>query len=235
VTTPSSAASAGLATLRKYEYGHQLLCISAGSGTSRTRDSFVTDGLASTANLITEAGSLRHSYRYDSWGRIRSEQGASDNPRQFTGHYRDEETGLHYFGARYYDEEQGRFLSQDGYMGQAMSPPSLHRYLYANANPLTYVDQDGHSATAVGAVAGFFWGAIQMGGAMASDLSFKGMKVVMSPANHTYLDQKYDFGPNVNVPPTLATQILNSPDDYYFNVHTTLNTGGAARGQLVKQ
>jgi hypothetical protein len=32
----------------------------------------------------------------------------------------------------------------------------------------------------------------------------------------------------------VAQQILNNPAAFYFNVHTTINTGGAARGQLVK-
>jgi hexosaminidase len=32
----------------------------------------------------------------------------------------------------------------------------------------------------------------------------KNMKIVMAPANHAYLDQKYAFGTNVNVPPTLG-------------------------------
>ena len=32
----------------------------------------------------------------------------------------------------------------------------------------------------------------------------KGMKVVMAPANHTYLDQKYAFGPSANIPATLG-------------------------------
>jgi hypothetical protein len=31
-----------------------------------------------------------------------------------------------------------------------------------------------------------------------------------------------------------AQGVLNNPAGYYFNVHTTVNTGGAARGQLVK-
>lgn len=31
-----------------------------------------------------------------------------------------------------------------------------------------------------------------------------------------------------------AQAILNNPAGFYFNVHTTLNTGGVARGQLVK-
>jgi len=31
-----------------------------------------------------------------------------------------------------------------------------------------------------------------------------------------------------------AQGVLNNPAGYYFNVHTTVNTGGAARGQMVK-
>jgi hypothetical protein len=38
-----------------------------------------------------------------------------------------------------------------------------------------------------------------------------------------------------NLTPAIAQDIINNPASYYFNVHTTLNTGGAARGQLVKQ
>ena len=32
-----------------------------------------------------------------------------------------------------------------------------------------------------------------------------------------------------------ATQIVANPNGFYFNVHTTLNPGGAVRGQLVRQ
>jgi len=32
-----------------------------------------------------------------------------------------------------------------------------------------------------------------------------------------------------------ATQIMANPAGFYFNVHTTLNPGGAVRGQLVRQ
>ncbi len=31
-----------------------------------------------------------------------------------------------------------------------------------------------------------------------------------------------------------AQAVLNNPAGFYFNVHTTVNTGGAARGQLVR-
>ena len=39
---------------------------------------------------------------------------------------------------------------------------------------------------------------------------------------------------SITVDPALAQAIINTPSAYYFNVHTTLNTGGAARGQLVR-
>jgi hypothetical protein len=37
---------------------------------------------------------------------------------------------------------------------------------------------------------------------------------------------------NVPVDPALAQQILNNPGAFYFNVHSTNNGGGFARGQL---
>ena len=36
----------------------------------------------------------------------------------------------------------------------------------------------------------------------------------------------------VTVPPAVAREILANPANYYFNVHTTLNASGVARGQL---
>jgi hypothetical protein len=36
----------------------------------------------------------------------------------------------------------------------------------------------------------------------------------------------------ITVTPVLAQNMLNDPAGYYFNVHTTLNLGGAIRGQL---
>ena len=40
---------------------------------------------------------------------------------------------------------------------------------------------------------------------------------------------------NLDTDVTVAQQMIDNPNGYYFNVHTTLNAGGAARGQLVKQ
>jgi hypothetical protein len=40
---------------------------------------------------------------------------------------------------------------------------------------------------------------------------------------------------NLTVSPDVANQILATPGNFYFNVHSTLNPGGVARGQLVRQ
>jgi PBP1b-binding outer membrane lipoprotein LpoB len=37
---------------------------------------------------------------------------------------------------------------------------------------------------------------------------------------------------NITVLPEVAQRILTNPAGFYFNVHTTLNAGGVARGQL---
>lgn len=37
----------------------------------------------------------------------------------------------------------------------------------------------------------------------------------------------------INVPVEVANNLTTTPSAYYFNVHSTLNAGGAARGQLV--
>ena len=40
---------------------------------------------------------------------------------------------------------------------------------------------------------------------------------------------------NVSIPQDVATNIMNNPAGFYFNVHTPLNPGGAVRGQLTRQ
>ena len=129
-------------TSRKYNYGRSLHSLIS-NGKSNY---YLVDGLKSTSEIADESGDVVDSYQYDAWGGIKRELSLLDNDRKYTGHYYDKETGLHYFGARYYDDSTGRFLSQDTTEGDINNPPSLHRYNYAHANPLTYVDLSGYSA-----------------------------------------------------------------------------------------
>jgi RHS repeat-associated protein len=56
----------------------------------------------------------------------------------------DEDTGLYYYGARYYDSELGRFTQADTIVPSAADPQTLNRYAYCGNNPIKYVDPSGH-------------------------------------------------------------------------------------------
>ncbi len=63
----------------------------------------------------------------------------------FTGKERDAESGLDYFGARYYSSAMGRFSSpDDGSDWDPTNPQSWNLYSYVRNNPLINVDPDGH-------------------------------------------------------------------------------------------
>jgi RHS repeat-associated protein len=68
-----------------------------------------------------------------------------------TGQPRDPETGLDFFGARFYSSTLGRFLTPDWAAqaepvpyAQLDNPQSLNLYTYVLNNPVTSVDKDGH-------------------------------------------------------------------------------------------
>ncbi len=64
---------------------------------------------------------------------------------KFTGKERDAESGLDYFGARYYGSSIGRFMSPDDDSGEhADQPQSWNLYSYVQNNPITNTDPDGH-------------------------------------------------------------------------------------------
>jgi RHS repeat-associated protein len=132
------------ATVSKYDYGmDQLVQL---DNRTEGRSFFHLDFLGSTVGLTDVVGASRQSIFYDAWGNERDRIGSSANNFTFTGHELDEETGLIYAKARFYDAEVGRFLSQDSFLGEANEPPSLHRYFYAHASPLNFVDPTGNQS-----------------------------------------------------------------------------------------
>jgi RHS repeat-associated protein len=69
-----------------------------------------------------------------------------DNVRQhFTGKERDNETGMDYFGERYYSNSLGRFTTVDplGASARTLNPQTFNRYTYVLNNPLRYIDPSG--------------------------------------------------------------------------------------------
>ncbi len=107
---------------------------------------FLHDALKSPIAQVTSQGAIAMRAQYDAWGLLRTESGTNTQAFGFTGYQRDRESGLYYAKARYYDPATARFNSEDPEEGKAQTPPSLHRYLYAYANPTVYVDPTGNAS-----------------------------------------------------------------------------------------
>jgi RHS repeat-associated protein len=106
----------------------------------------VTDG---SGNVVARHDYLPFGYEIqasDNAGRG-IQFGAYDNVNQkFTGKERDSESGLDYFGARYYGSALGRSTSADPITvtpARAADPQQLNLYAYGRNNPLKYVDPTG--------------------------------------------------------------------------------------------
>lgn len=69
--------------------------------------------------------------------------------RLYCGEQLDSTTGLYYLRARYMNPSTGTFISMDTYQGSTFDPITLHKYLYANANPVMNCDPTGNMAAAL--------------------------------------------------------------------------------------
>lgn len=102
------------------------------------------DGLGSTRVLSDNTGAVTDTYNYEAFGETLNSTGSSENNYLFTGEQYDAGLDQYYLRARYYDQGIGRFTQQDTWMGHNSDPITLHKYLYANADPVLYVDPTGH-------------------------------------------------------------------------------------------
>ncbi len=108
------------------------------------------DVQGSTTNLLKDDGKADVSYRYEDFGETQSVgANTAKNETCYTGGRYDETTGLYYLNARYYNPEDGRFLSEDTYRGEANEPDTQHLYVYCADNPINYVDPSGHRRNVV--------------------------------------------------------------------------------------
>jgi RHS repeat-associated protein len=106
---------------------------------SGTMSYFESDALGSSTSLSTGAGGLANTYIYDSFGKLTSSTGTLTDPFQYTGREFDLETGIYEYRARYYDQNAGRFLSEDPLHFRA----TIDFYPYTLNNPMLWRDPDG--------------------------------------------------------------------------------------------
>ncbi len=100
-----------------------------------------------TGTLITDLEGRPHQFFLNlPYGETFIEQGGYryDNPYKFNGKELDPETGLYYYGARYYDPKISLWLSVDPL---AEKYPGMSHYNYTAGNPVVLVDPDGRCFT----------------------------------------------------------------------------------------
>jgi RHS repeat-associated protein len=127
-------------------YGTNLLYRSttgeAGKGTQSYY--YLYNAHGDVTSLLDMSGSIAVSYDYDAFGEIKGQTGTADNPIRYAGYQYDEESGLYYLNARYYDSVTARFITEDSYTGERNDPLSLNLYTYCSNNPIMYIDPSGH-------------------------------------------------------------------------------------------
>jgi len=107
---------------------------------------FHPDHLGSTNVISDSSGTLVETTKYYPFGSVRA--GGTEDKYGFTDQELDSETGLMYYGARYYSPEVRRFAQADPMVSNPYNPQSLNRYSYTLNNPLIYIDPTGYMVTA---------------------------------------------------------------------------------------
>jgi RHS repeat-associated protein len=93
-----------------------------------------------TKNTGGTAWSIGDERSYDVWGSVRSGAATGGPKGRYVaslGHVQDDESGLIYMRARYYEPESGRFVSEDPAMDGG------NWFNYANQNPTNFFDRTG--------------------------------------------------------------------------------------------
>jgi RHS repeat-associated protein len=139
----------GGTTIVPYVYGNSLLS----QVESGQRYFYMGDAHSGIRQLADTLGSITDQYDYDAFGRLLNITGTTPNNYLYRGEQFDPYLEQYYLRARYYSQNIGRFISVDPRDGDMQQPMSLHRYVYANANPIMFMDPSGELASVLTAFA----------------------------------------------------------------------------------
>ncbi|WP_148415691.1 RHS repeat domain-containing protein [Noviherbaspirillum massiliense] len=136
-----------------------------GAGTATNQDNFLyfyhPDHLGSSSYVTDVSGRPYEHLEYFPFGEtwVQESSNTQRTPYLFTGKELDEETGLYYFGARYYDPRTSVWQSPDPILaayldgkrnGGTFKSTRLALYTYTSHNPLKFIDPDGNAELSVG-------------------------------------------------------------------------------------
>ena len=136
------------AVSRTYTYGLQRISEEQVISNAWTPSFYGYDGGGTVRSLTNSAGTLTDSYEYDAFGNSLNKTGSTPNNMLYQGEEWDPDLGLYYLRARYMNPLTGRFLSRDPDDGIDTDPATLHKYLYAEGDPVNLRDPNGRAAIA---------------------------------------------------------------------------------------
>ncbi len=128
---------------RTYTYGLQRISQYQVVSSAWTPSFYGYDGGGNVRNLTNSAGTITDTYEYDAFGNSFTVSGSTPNNMLYQGEEWDPDLGLYYLRARYMNPLSGRFGSRDPGNGYATDPVTLHKYLYANGDPVNGSDPTG--------------------------------------------------------------------------------------------
>ena len=125
-----------------FTYGHDLIAQrTVGSG---VRNFYGYDGSGNTRYLTGTNAAISDTYAYDAFGTLLASTGGTANDYLYAGEQYDPTLALYFLRARYLNTGTGRFWTRDSFAGNNSDPVSLHKFLYANADPVNRADPSGH-------------------------------------------------------------------------------------------
>ena len=110
---------------------------------------YVNNGHGDVAFVTDGTGAIVNTYSYTAYGTALICDEKVSNAFRYTGECYDSESGLYYLRARYMNPETGTFTQEDTYQGNIYDALSLHKYLYAQDNPVIYKDPTGNAISLV--------------------------------------------------------------------------------------
>ncbi|WP_436500233.1 SpvB/TcaC N-terminal domain-containing protein [Actinokineospora sp. HUAS TT18] len=124
------------------------------SGVESTQSFFHADHIGSSGYVTDTSGAVIEHLEYFPFGEtwVEERTGQADTPYQFTGKELDAETGLYYYGARYYNPRTQLWAGADPALpdyldkdvaGGITEPRNLAAYTYTHNNPVKLTDPTG--------------------------------------------------------------------------------------------
>lgn len=128
---------------KTYTYGRQRISENQLVGSTWTPTFFGYDGHGNVRFTTNTAGTVGNIYQFDAFGMPIASSGTIANTYLYSGERFDSSLNLYHLRARYYNQATGRFETMDPELGEIFNPSTLHKYAYAEGNPVNATDPTG--------------------------------------------------------------------------------------------